>query len=193
MYGSVNLREKHLEEMVWTNEGRYFTPYAQKLLRQRGPPPPESDWPEYRQRLIELMALYNSGGESLLVVGTDEPVYTLLLPGFAYHRELLALTYAGLPNHIVLKAATLNGAKALGLGDSLGSLEVNKLADLIIVNGNPLADIKHTRNIHRVIKQGVVHNPKTLLKFAEGKIGPQDANDRAQWILEIPPLRTAVK
>jgi imidazolonepropionase-like amidohydrolase len=126
-------------------------------------------------------------------VGTDEPVYTLLLPGFAYHRELLALTYAGLPNHIVLKAATLNGAKALGLGDSLGSLEVNKLADLIIVNGNPLADIKHTHNIHRVITQGVEHNPKTLLKFAQGKIGPQDGNDRAQWILEIPPLRTAVK
>jgi len=139
------------------------------------------------------MALYNSGGENLLVVGTDEPVYTLLLPGFAYHRELLALTYAGLPNHIVLKAATLNGATALGLGDSLGSIEVNKLADLIIVNGNPLADIKHARNIHRVIKQGFVHDPKTLLKSAEGKIGPQDENDRAQWILEIPPLRTAVK
>ena len=193
MYGSVNLRDKHLEEMVWTNEGQYFTPYAQKLLLQRGPPPPESDWPEYRQRLIELMALYNSGGENLLVVGTDEPVYTLLLPGFAYHRELLALTYAGLPNHIVLKAATLNGATALGLGDMLGSLEVNKLADLIIVNGNPLADIKHTRNIHRVIKQGVVHNPKTLLKSAEGKIGPKDENDHAQWILKIPPLRTAAK
>jgi len=61
------------------------------------------------------MTLYESGGENLLIVGTDEPVYTNLLPGFAYHRELLAMTYAGLPPAVVLKAATINGANALGI------------------------------------------------------------------------------
>ena len=102
MYGGINLRQEHPGEMVWTDEGKYFTPYAQALLEARGPPPPESDAAEFAQRVLELMTLYDSGGAHLLVVGTDEPVYTNLLPGFAYHRELLAMTYAGLPPAAVL-------------------------------------------------------------------------------------------
>jgi len=65
--------------------------------------------------------LYDAGGGHLLVVGTDEPVYTNLLPGFAYHRELLAMTYAGIPPAAVLKAATINGANALGVETLLWS------------------------------------------------------------------------
>lgn len=191
MYGGINLRTEHLAEMVWVNEEKYFTPYTQQLLRKRGPPAPESAMPEYRQRVAELMALYEAGGEHLLVVGTDEPVYTNLLPGFAYHRELLAMHYAGLPSAAVLKAATINGATALGVEDQLGSIETNKLADLIIVNGNPLNDIKAARNIRWVVKNGSVHKPKALLRAAEGSIGPKNANDHAEWTLHIEPLRTA--
>ncbi len=189
MYGSINLREQHLADMVWTEEAKYFTPYAQKLLEQRGPPPPESDVPEFNQRVVELMALYNAGGENLLIIGTDEPVYTSLLPGFAYHRELLAMTYAGLPPIAVLKAATINGATALGVADRLGSVEAGKLADLVVVRGNPLDDIKVARNIRFVVKEGVVHDPKTLLLSAEGKIGPAGPADHADWELNVKPLR----
>jgi len=66
-----------------------------------------------------------------LIVGTDEPVYTSLLPGFAYHRELLAMTDAGLPPVVVLKAATINGAKALGVSNKLGSIVVYNPQDLL--------------------------------------------------------------
>ena len=135
------------------------------------------------------MALYEAGGENLLIVGTDEPVYTSLLPGFAYHRELLAMTYAGLPPVAVLKAATINGAAALGVADRLGSVEAGKFADLVVVRGNPLDDIKNARNIRFVVKDGVVHEPETLLKSAEGKIGPASAADHADWELNIKPLR----
>ena len=189
MYGGINLRQEHPGEMVWTDEARYFTPYAQTLLEERGPPPPESDAAEFAQRVLELMTLYDSGGEHLLVVGTDEPVYTNLLPGFAYHRELLAMTYAGLPPAAVLKAATINGATALGVEDKLGSIEVGKLADLVVVKGNPVDDIKTARNIQFVIKEGVVHDPETLLQSAEGKIGPVGPEDHAIWELQIRPLR----
>jgi imidazolonepropionase-like amidohydrolase len=133
--------------------------------------------------------LYDSGGAHLLVVGTDEPVYTNLLPGFAYHRELLAMTYAGLPPAAVLKAATINGATALGVEDKLGSIEVGKLADLVVVNGNPLDDIKAARNIQFVIRDGVIHDPAALLQSAEGKIGPVGPDDHAHWELQIRPLR----
>ena len=78
MYGGINLRRDHPSEMVWTEEGKYFTPYTQTLLKKRGPPAPESDEPEFIQRVAELMALYKAGGENLLIVGTDEPVYTNL-------------------------------------------------------------------------------------------------------------------
>ncbi len=189
MYGGINLRQEHPGEMVWTDEAKYFTPYAQALLEERGPPPPESDAAEFAQRVLELKTLYDSGGAHLLVVGTDEPVYTNLLPGFAYHRELLAMTYAGLPPAAVLKAATINGATALGVEDKLGSIEVGKLADLVVVKGNPVDDIKTARNIQFVIKEGVVHDPETLLQSAEGKIGPVGPEDHANWELQIRPLR----
>jgi imidazolonepropionase-like amidohydrolase len=189
MYGSINLRRDHPAEMIWTEEAKYFTPYTQTLLELRGPPPPESDKPEFAQRVIELMTLFEAGGENLLIVGTDEPVYTNLLPGFAYHRELLAMTYAGLPPVTVLKAATINGATALGVADKLGSVEVGKLADLVVVRGNPLDDIKVARSIRFVIKEGVVHDPKTLLLSSEGKIGPTGPADHADWELGVKPLR----
>jgi imidazolonepropionase-like amidohydrolase len=189
MYGSVNERKKHASEMLWVDEGKYFTPYTQSLLERRGPPEPESDAPEFSQRVHELKALYEAGGQNLLIVGTDEPVYTSLLAGFAYHRELLAMTYAGLPAVAVLKAATINGATALGQGDSLGSLEPGKLADLIVVRGNPLADIKVARDIRFVVKEGMVHDPEALLKSVEGSIGPSGPDDHADWELRIKPLR----
>ena len=96
MYGGVNERRAHPAEMLWTNEAKYFTPYAQGLLEERGPPAPESDAEEFTQRVLELKSLFDAGGAHLLIVGTDEPVYTNLLPGFAYHRELLAMTWAGI-------------------------------------------------------------------------------------------------
>ena len=189
MYGGINLRREHPSEMLWTDEAQYFTPYAQSLLEERGPPAPESDSAEFAQRVLELMTLYESGGENLLVVGTDEPVYTSLLPGFAYHRELLAMTYAGLPPAAVLKAATINGARALGIDARLGSIEPGKLADLVVVSGNPLEDIKAARNVRYVIKDGVVHDPQALLRSAEGRIGPVGPDDHADWELQVRALR----
>lgn len=189
MYGGINERRAHAEEMLWTDEAAYFTPYARTLLEQRGPPPPESDAEEFAQRVRELKALYDAGGAHLLVIGTDEPVYTNLLPGFAYHRELLAMTYAGIPPADVLKAATVNGARALGIGDRLGSIEPGKLADLYVARGNPLNDIRDARNVRLVIKDGVPHDPEALLRSARDKIGPTGPDDHADWQLELRPLR----
>jgi imidazolonepropionase-like amidohydrolase len=189
MYGGINLRREHGSDMVWTDEAKYFTPYTQSLLEKRGPPPPESDDAEFAQRVLELKTLYESGGKNLLIVGTDEPVYTSLLPGFAYHRELLAMTYAGLAPAAVLKAATINGANALGVEHRLGSVEKGKLADLVVVSGNPVEDIKAARNVRFVIKGGVKYDPAALLQSAEGKIGPVGPEDHTDWELQVSPLR----
>ena len=102
------------------------------------------------------------------------------------------MVHAGLPNIAVLKAATINGANALGIGDKLGSIEPGKLADLFVIKGNPFEDIKTTRNIQFVIKDGAIYYPETLLKSAEGMIGPQGPDDHATWELHIEPLRPAI-
>jgi len=189
MYGGINERRAHPEEMLWTDEAKYFTPYAQALLEKRGTPAPESDAEEFTQRVLELKSLFDAGGAHLLIVGTDEPVYTNLLPGFAYHRELLAMTYAGIPPAAVLKAATINGARALGIDARLGSIEAGKLADLYVVRGNPLDDIKVARDVKFVVRDGNAYDPAELLQSAEGKIGPMGPDDHAGWELELRPLR----
>ena len=160
MYGGINERRAHHSEMLWTNEARYFTSYAQGLLEKRGPPPPESDVEEFTQRVLELKSLFDAGGAHLLIVGTDEPVYTTLLPRLRLSPRIARHDLCrGYRQLAVLKAATINGARALGVDARLGSIEAGKLADLYVVRGNPLDDIKATRDIKFVFRDGVAYDP----------------------------------
>jgi imidazolonepropionase-like amidohydrolase len=191
MHGGAWLRSVPGLDLVWLDEGRFFTPYARERLEKRSAASsdqsPEQS-PGFRGSAADLKALYEAGGGHLLLVGTDEPVYELLLPGFAFHRELRAMVYAGLPPVAVLKAATINGARALGVADRLGSIEPGKLADLYVAAGNPLEDITAARNVRLVIKDGVIHQPQALLASAEGMIGPSGPDDHDAWRLEVSPL-----
>ena len=76
----------------------------------------------------------------------------------------------------------------MGLGDRLGSIEAGKWADLVVVRGNPLQDIRRTRTPRLVIKAGRVYDPVALMKSVEGKIGPASAADSAAWA-PTPPRR----
>lgn len=85
------------------------------------------------------------------------------LHGPSLEREMQLMHEAGLDNHDVLMTATLNGAALVGRGSDLGSIEEGKLADLVLLNGNPLEDLKNTLDIDLVIKDGAVFDPDTLL------------------------------
>ncbi len=74
--------------------------------------------------------------------------------GLWEHREMELLVEAGIPPMEVIRAATLNGARFLGIDDRFGSLEEGKVADLLVLDGNPLEDIRNTRRIHQVWLDG---------------------------------------
>jgi len=83
-------------------------------------------------------------------------------PGIGSHWELWALQKGGLTNLQALKVATISGAEALGVQKDLGSLEPGKIADLIVLERNPLDDIHNTLSIDYVMKDGILYDGNTL-------------------------------
>ncbi len=84
------------------------------------------------------------------------------LQGLGYHWELWSLASGGMTPLEALRVATLYGAEALALADDLGSIEPGKLADLIILDANPLDDIRNTNTIRWVMKNGELFEGDTL-------------------------------
>jgi hypothetical protein len=81
--------------------------------------------------------------------------------GMGYHWEMWSLA-RGMPNHEVLRCATLLGARIVGLDKDLGSIEAGKLADLVVLDADPLADIRNTNTIRYVMKNGVLYAGDTV-------------------------------
>jgi hypothetical protein len=84
------------------------------------------------------------------------------LQGLGVHWELWSIAAGGMPNHDVLRVGTIFGAEAIGLGQELGSLEPGKLADLQVLDANPLDDIANTNTVRYVMKNGRLYEAETL-------------------------------
>jgi len=97
-----------------------------------------------------------------VLVGTDMSS-SASIPGQATHWEMEHLVDAGIPVLAVLRAATIGGAEALGAEAQLGSIEDGKLADLVILDADPLEDIHNTTRIWRVAKAGWIIDPDTVV------------------------------
>jgi imidazolonepropionase-like amidohydrolase len=78
--------------------------------------------------------------------------------GLGAHWEMWMLSQGGMKNHDVLKAATINGARYLGLDKDIGSLEVGKLADVIVIDGNPLVDIRVSEKVTHTMVNGRLYD-----------------------------------
>ncbi len=111
--------------------------------------------PQNEERWSKVLHLtkmmYDS--EVKILSGTDIPNFGLV-PGKSLHHELELLVEAGIKPMDVIKIATNNGAKALGIINETGTIEPEKDADILILSANPVEDIRNTKNIDAVISNG---------------------------------------
>lgn len=118
-----------------------------------------------RERLpglrANLKAVHDAGIP--IVIGTDTGFPGVLL-GLATQLELLLHAEAGLKTDAIIRAATINAARMIDRERDFGTIEAGKFADLLILDANPLDDIRNIKRIHRVVKGGSVFDPAELLK-----------------------------
>jgi imidazolonepropionase-like amidohydrolase len=114
-------------------------------------------------------AFVKAGG--LLLAGCDPTGNGGALPGFGDQRNLELLVEAGFTPEEAIRIYSLNGAQYLGLEKEIGSIAVGKRADLVVVEGNPVAHISDVEKVKYVFKRGVGYDPAKLIASADGAVG----------------------
>ncbi len=85
--------------------------------------------------------------------------------GLGYHWELWMIASGGMSNHDALRVATIHGAEGIGVENDLGTIEAGKIADLIVLDADPLQNIRNTALVHRVMKDGRLYDGATLAEI----------------------------
>ncbi len=146
--------------------GDRLPPQVRRRFLGGGLPVPEGMDQRYKDSFAAMLrfvkALYDAG--VTIVPGTDA------FAGFAYHRELELYAQAGIPANEVLRIATLVPARMMKRDSELGSIAPGKLADLVLIDGNPAERISDVRKTALVVKNGVVYEPDALYR-AVGVVG----------------------
>jgi imidazolonepropionase-like amidohydrolase len=143
---------------TWSAVADRLPPTVRRGFLAGGLPVPEGKEERYRaswRKCVELVGVLHKAGIRI-VAGTDA------FSGFALHRELELYVDAGIPAPEVLRIATLGAARVMKLDRELGTIAPGKLADLILVDGDPTRNISDIRRVTMVVKDGVIYDPAKL-------------------------------
>ncbi len=142
--GKIDPRRKYLS-------GYLIEDWREQLAERKSSPP--IDWAKMAPRLRrDLKEMHRAGVR--IMPGTDVAVL-LIVPGFSLHDELqLLVQELGMTSAEALASATLRPAEFFGMQDSLGTVEAGKLADLVLLDADPLEDIRNTQRISGVVLNG---------------------------------------
>jgi len=123
----------------------------------------------FKKNMAMELRFARAGG--MLLAGTDPTGYGGVIPGYSDQRQVELLVEAGFTPLEAIKICTLNGATFMGRESLVGSLVRGKQADLVVIDGNPLASISDIRNVSMVFRQGVGYDPAKLIASVKGKVG----------------------
>ena len=116
-------------------------------------------------------AFVKAGG--MLVAGIDPTGYGAAIPGYGDQRQVELLVETGFTPVQAIQIATSNGAKLLGELDRFGTITSGKLADLLVIRGDPSRNIQDIRNVVTVFKEGIGYDSAKLLESVKGRLGMQ--------------------
>ncbi len=180
-YGYFGDRKQFYD--YWFDEKSLFTDYVRDELAaklEKKPYRPTARFQKiFEAKQTTIDDFFRAGG--FITLGTDHFSDGTFLAGFGAHREMNVLHESGIPAAEVIKIATINGAQALGIAEDHGSIEQGKSGDLCIVRGNPLQQIRNTRNVTHVVRAGLHYDPQQLLNDCRGKLGPTNADEAKAW------------
>ncbi len=123
----------------------------------------------FHKNMKWIKRFYDKGG--FLVAGTDPTGAGRTIAGYANRRTLEILVEEGFPLEDAIKICSLNGAKFLERDDEVGSIEVGKVADLVLIDGDLTADVHLIRKMETVFKDGVGFDSQKLFESVQGKVG----------------------
>ncbi len=142
---------------IWDGRFRVFNPNGKA---------PSENANVYDDATKLIRELHSTG--TRIIGGTDAALWNpYVVPGASLHREMELLASTGLSNNDVLSSVTWNAAEVLGLNQELGSVEPGKLANLVVLDANPLKKIKVTRNIALVVNKGYTFTPEDIMESTD--------------------------
>jgi len=130
----------------------------------------KSDWPALFKKEMDFEREFVKQG-GLLLAGLDPTGYGGVIAGFGDQREVELLVEAGFTPVEAIHIATSNGAEFLGELNQIGTLAPGKLADIVVINGDPSGNIKDIEKVELVFKDGVGYDSAKLIESVRGFVG----------------------
>ena len=173
---TVNRAMSYLNDTVFISDNRiaYLPGYVIDIWNQKLNPYTKSQIDAFAEStraryLFELSLIGKMNDKGVkFIAGTDFP-NPYVFPGFSVHDELALMVKGGMSALDALKSATLNAALFMNKENDFGSVEVGKLASLVLLNKNPLENIENTKSIEAVILRGKVLDRATLNKMLQNQ------------------------